>query len=248
MPLLNVPVGRAALFVDLDGTLAPIVADPALVGPEPERNALLARAQRELAGRLAVLSGRSIADLDRILEGQVERVGGLHGLERRMASGVVLRPEAASGVSLARAEAMAFAERHRTVLLEDKGLSLALHFRADPSLEGAVGAFAHDLAGRAGLCVQHGKMVSELRMAGPHKGDALLSFMKESPFEGSVPIFVGDDLTDEHAFESAAMLGGCGVLVGAPRETSARGRLKDPEAVVAWIATSLDAGSFEIED
>ena len=82
-------------------------------------------------------------------------------------------------------------------------------------------------------------MVAELRTPGPDKGDALAAFMAEPPFAGARPIFVGDDLTDEHGFAAAAALGGFGVLVGPARPTQARARLDDVEAVHAWLAAAV---------
>ena len=91
------------------------------------------------------------------------------------------------------------------------------------------------LAGRTGLVLQRGKMVAELRPPGTDKGAALRRLMAEPPFAGARPVFVGDDLTDEHAFEAAAALGGGGVLVGPPRPTAARWRLNGVGEVTCWL-------------
>ena len=96
-----------------------------------------------------------------------------------------------------------------------------------------------EIAGRHDLLLQRGKMVAELRPAGANKGDALKALMREPRFMGARPLFVGDDLTDEHAFGAAAELGGAGILVGPPRETAARYRLESVKAVADWLQAAL---------
>lgn len=245
---MRIALGAAALFLDLDGTLAPIMPSPDAVGPDPARRALLERAETALGGRLAVVSGRAIADLDRILGGVPGALGGLHGLERRPAGGPAQRVAAPPGFAKAAAAARAFVADRPPVLLEDKGLSLALHWRAEPALDAEVRAFAEALAASAGLVAQLGDMVVEVRAPGPTKADAVRAFMAEAPFAGATPLFVGDDLTDEHGFEAAAALGGAGILVGAPRPTRAAGRLDGPAAVLRWIDTGLAQGAFTLEE
>lgn len=247
MSRIELDAARAALFLDLDGTLAPIVADPRMVGPDARRNDVLAQAERALGGRVAVVSGRAISDVDRILHGRIHSVAGLHGLERRIGDGGIARDPPPPGFAAAAEAAHAFVAAREGLMLEDKGLSLAIHYRAAPAREAEAHAFADAAAARHGLSVQHGKMVVELRTPGADKGDAIAAFMREAPFAGARPIFVGDDLTDEHGFETAAALGGFGVLVGPARKTHASGALAHPEDVLAWIEASLAAGRFSVE-
>jgi trehalose 6-phosphate phosphatase len=244
---MRIDLCAAALFLDLDGVLAPIAPTPDAVGPDPARRARLSRAEAALGGRVAVLSGRAVADLDRILEGAPAAVAGLHGLERRRAGGPVLRAPAPPGLPAARAAAAAFAADRPGLLVEDKGLAVALHHRLAPDLGPALADFAAGLAAASGLVLQPGSMVFELRAPGPDKGDALRAFMAEPPFAGAVPLFVGDDLTDEHGFAAAADLGGAGVLVGPPRPTRAAAGLSDPAAVAGWIDAALARGAFILE-
>jgi trehalose 6-phosphate phosphatase len=122
------------------------------------------------------------------------------------------------------------------ILLEDKRLGLAVHYRKAPEAEEAVLAACRSIAATTGLVLQLGRMVAELRTPGADKGDSVRAFMAEQPFAGSVPVFIGDDLTDEDGFTAAAALGGYGVLVGEERATSARHQLADVEAVLGWLA------------
>jgi trehalose 6-phosphate phosphatase len=138
----------------------------------------------------------------------------------------------------ARAAIHAFAARAPGLLVEDKPASVALHFRGAPEREAEAIALLETLARRTGLVIQAGKMVLELRPPGADKGDALRRLMAEPAFAGKRPVFVGDDLTDEHAFAAAADLGGAGILVGPPRATAAVWRLDDVAAVAAWLSNA----------
>ena len=226
---------QTALFLDLDGTLAPIAPRPEAVGPDPRRTGMLRRLVRATRGRLAVVSGRTLSDLDRILEHQIQSLAAVHGLVRRDAEGLVHMSPRPASMAPALAAFRAFAARHPGLLVEDKDLSVTLHYRQASELAAAVQEEAARVAVETGLTPQPGKMVMELRATGPHKGDSVRAFMAEPPFAGAIPIFVGDDLTDEAGFVAAEALGGFGVLVGPERATAARYRLADPEAALSWL-------------
>lgn len=228
-----------ALFLDLDGTLAPISPRPQDVRPDDRRTRLLQALDAALGGRLAVVSGRTLADVDRILGGAVATVAGVHGLERRLGGGPTWRAAASPTLGGARAAFEAVVRACPGVTLEDKGLSLAVHYRAAPSAIDAVRKAAEAVAADSDLTLQWGDMVAELRTPGPDKGDAISAFMAAPPFEGSRPVFVGDDLTDEHGFAAAAACGGFGVLVGPVRPTAARARLPNVEAVRDWLTAAV---------
>lgn len=226
---------HTALFLDLDGTLAPIAQRPDAVVASAELTRLLKTASLRLHGRLAVVSGRSLEDIDRILEGAVIPAAAVHGLVRRNASGAVLTQPPHPGLNFARARLDRLTDRPG-VLIEDKRLGLAVHYRKAPEAEEAVLAACKGIAATTGLVLQLGRMVAELRTPGADKGDSVRAFMAEAPFAGAVPVFVGDDLTDEDGFAAAAALGGYGVLVGEERGTAARHRLEDVDAVLGWLA------------
>lgn len=219
----------------MDGVLAPLAPTPEAVVPDARRTAVLRTVSDRLTGRVAIVSGRTIAEIDRISNAALAPASGVHGLERRRADGSVHRAAAAPGVRGAVAAFEHFASTRPGVIVEDKAVSAGLHFRGAPDEAAAAGALAERLAGETGLALQAGHLVIELKTPGTDKGTALRAFMLESPFAGAVPIMLGDDLTDEHGFRAAADLGGFGVLVGPPRETAARYGLPDVDAVLAWL-------------
>ena len=231
-----------ALFLDLDGVLAPIVARPEEVRPESGRTRLMQALQTALGGRLAVISGRTIADLDRILDGAVGSLAGVHGLERRLGHGPIWRAAPSPAVADAKAAFEAVALAWPGAVVEEKGVSVGIHYRAAPAALTAVREVVERLAPTDELVAQWGQMVAELRTPGPDKGDALMAFMAEPPFAGARPVFVGDDLTDEHGFEAAVAAGGFGVLVGQARATAARMRLENVEAVFDWLNAAVSSG------
>jgi trehalose 6-phosphate phosphatase len=218
----------------LDGTIAEIVARPSDVAPVESRTALLSRLGDRLDGRLAILTGRDLEDADRILEQSVTCIAAVHGLVRRSADGEVARYPAAE-MGAARETLQALVKARKGLLLEDKGSSLALHYRQAPEAGEAVREVVQRIAASNGLRMLEGRMVAELRTPGPDKGDCLRAFMREEEFSGAVPVMLGDDVTDEDAFQAAAELGGYGILVGAPRATHAQYALADVSAVLQWL-------------
>ena len=227
-----------ALFLDVDGTLLEIAAAPDAVRvPAALRNTLQLAAQRE-DGALALISGRSIADLDRLFAPSTFPASGLHGSERRDFRGHVTRIRVDhSKLQSIREQLSEWAADRPGTLLEDKGVSVALHFRNAPQFE----ADAHDVIGRAlralspTYCVLPGKCVVELAPASCSKRAAIEAFMDESPFAGRTPVFVGDDVTDEVGFEAVNAMGGYSVHVGTGRHTAARHRFASVTGVVAWL-------------
>jgi len=235
LPAPPVPAGAVAVFLDLDGVLAPLAPTPAAVVADARRTAVIRRLVEALEGRVAIISGRTLDEIDRISGGASPAAAGVHGLTRRRANGERIDVAAAPGVARAEAELAAFAAERSGVIVERKGLSVGLHYRAAPEHEHEILILAREVAGRTGLSVQPGVLVVELKTPGADKGSALADFMAEPPFRGAAPIMLGDDLTDEHAFAAAGRLCGFGVLVGPPRESLAQYGLTGPDAVLDWL-------------
>ncbi len=232
-----------AYFFDLDGTLVELTAVPTGV----EADATIRRLITELAalsdGAVAIITGRPIADIDRLFPDVRLPVAGQHGSERRNALGQIFRYASAThGLELARRSVQAVVARHPSLLMEDKGLSIALHYRQAPRLAG----FAHRTMRRIqktvgdAFCVQAGKRVVELKPAGRDKGIAIAEFMAEIPFHGRIPVFIGDDVTDEHGFAVVNALHGLSIKVG-PGRTSALRQLPNVRAVRDWLTDHVTA-------
>jgi trehalose 6-phosphate phosphatase len=235
LPTPPVVADGIALFLDMDGVLAPMAPTPDAVVPTARRTAALKAVEARLSGRVAIVSGRTIAEIDRISDHALVSGSGVHGLERRLKDGSIQRKTADAGVAEVMAAFEAFAADRPGVIVEDKGVSVGLHYRQAPDEARAAQALAVQLQSETGLTLQPGHMVLELKTPGADKGTAVTAFMQEAPFKGASPVMLGDDLTDEYGFEAAAALGGYGVLVGPERETAARYRLDDVDAVLTWL-------------
>ena len=231
-------VDGASLFLDLDGTLVDFAMTPDGIEVCDNLRGLLRELQSRLDGRVAVISGRALDDLEAHLELNNLALSGSHGLERRHANGHLEADDPPASVSAATAEAEAFAAGHQ-LIVEPKPGGIAVHFRGKPELEQAVDRFMADTADRHGLVLQKGSMVRELRAPGRNKGDVVRQFMSEPPFNQGRPVVLGDDLTDEDAFRTAAGIGGVGILVGPDRPTAASYRLPDVAAVKSWLGAAL---------
>jgi trehalose 6-phosphate phosphatase len=242
-----VPLDRAALFLDFDGTLTPFAPTPDGVEVNPSLCALLREADRRLGGRLAVISGRTVADLDRLLDSAVPCLAGVHGLQRRDLTGRLHEYERHPALEDAATVLEALAAARFGLIVERKGHSVAIHYRQTPEAREALAECAGRLAQASGLTIQDGDMVVELRTPGPDKGAAVKAFMEHPPFAGAVPIYIGDDLTDEAAFKAVSHFGGFGVLVGDRRPTAAAYSLVSPPRVLDWVSASLEGGAFNPE-
>jgi trehalose 6-phosphate phosphatase len=233
-----IPDHNVALFLDVDGTLLEIAATPdAVKVPAALRNTLHLAAARE-NGALALISGRSISELDRLFAPWLFPAAGQHGLERRNAAGIIMRPSVDTAPLQPAREALAELQlRHKGLLLEDKGTALAMHYRLAPACESVVREIMTELATPlAGQFVlRSGKCVFELAPAGYSKRDAIEAFMLEALFAGRMPVFIGDDVTDEDGFDAVNALNGHSIRVGSSDATSARHRFGSVSAVVAWL-------------
>jgi len=226
-----------ALFLDIDGTLVDLAPAPDRVDIDPALRSSLAATARALGGALALVTGRSIRSADSLFPGLALPIAGQHGCERRGADGAMhLNSSHPGTLDRLRDLVSSFATRHPGLLVEHKGASLAVHYRAVPGLAGLVHReIRHVVTEVDGWTAEGGKMLVEVRPGGPDKGRAIGEFLAEAPFAGRRPVFVGDDRGDEPGFRIVQRAGGIGVKVGAGR-TYARHRLPDVDAVRAWIA------------
>lgn len=229
-----------AFFLDVDGTLIDLASCPGAVVVDDALLGLVARLHRVTDGALALISGRSLADLDYLLGSVRIPLAGQHGLERRDAQGVLHTHGTAPAARIAmRGRLELLVARYPGLLLEDKGLCLALHYRRVPQLAAWLHRLLADWVVQAdGLCLLKGKRVLEIKPIGVDKGSAIAEFMSEPPFRGRKPVFIGDDATDEHGFASVRRLGGYSVKVG-PGRTVAQFRLPDTAAVRAWLGGAI---------
>jgi trehalose 6-phosphate phosphatase len=205
--------------------------------------AAVASAHERLAGALALVSGRNLADLDRLFFPLRLPAAGAHGAERRTAAGVVHLGQSAAALAPARALLEPWAAARPGTLLEDKHGSLALHYRNAPELEPAarVAAIAALVAVGPAFHIQEGKRVLEIKSAAVNKGAAIAQFMAEEPFLGRRPVFVGDDLGDEDGFDVVNKLGGHSIAVGVARPTHARWHVADETCVLRWLESQPHA-------
>jgi trehalose 6-phosphate phosphatase len=228
-----------AVFLDIDGTLLDLAPAPDAVHVDPALATLLPKVRSSLGGALALITGRSITDVDRLFPGLRMAVAGQHGCERRDSVGTLhLHAPGTATLETLRKLFTEFARTHEGLLLEDKGATLALHYRRAPQLAAHVHKTLHEHVAASGVKtyrLQPGKMLLELRPDNRDKGTAIRDFMAERPFKGRCPVFIGDDLTDEHGFALINEIGGWSVKVG-PGGTCARYRLPDVGAVRAWLA------------
>jgi len=227
-----------ALFLDVDGTLLEIASTPDRVRvPASLRNTLRLAFERQ-RGALALLSGRSLEDLDELFGCSDFPASGKRGLEVRLPSGEVIRPELdSSALDHARHWLRIFQQQHRGLLLEDKGSALAVHYRLAPKLgpevEFAMGEMLVELGDA--FVMRQGKCVYELMPRGFDERTAIHRLMQEPVFAGRAPVFVGDDPSDEVGFQAVNDLGGHSIRVGDLEATSARHRFSSVSTVTAWL-------------
>ncbi len=232
-----------ALFLDIDGTLLEFTDDPARVRVDADLAEMLPALEHALGGAIALITGRQIVDVDRLFTGCRLPVAGQHGCERRSRDGMLhAHPPSPRALIRMRDALTGFAARHRGLLFEDKGHSLALHYRQAPQLAAHVHrtlrAHLADKSMGRDLKLQTGKGIVEVKPEGRDKGTAILDYMREPPFRGRTAVFVGDDASDEYGFAAVAGLGGIAVKVGKGR-TAARYRLRDVAAVRRWLRAAL---------
>lgn len=238
-PPTALPLDRHALFLDLDGTLLDYAPQPGAVTADAPLLSLLETLSRRLGGAIALVSGRSIDTLDQLFTPLQLPSSGLHGFERRDAAGIRTQhvPPSPQALSRARQLLAELARRDPGLRLEDKQFALALHFRQAPQLESMVVDATRAIASEVddGLEVVFGPLVVELSPRGVSKASAIAEFMEEAPFAGRRPLFVGDDASDEPAFDWVNGAGGLSVAVNPAAHTAAATRLRSVREVRTWL-------------
>src|ERR1700678_391258 len=224
------------LFLDVDGTLIELTDSPLDTFADPALKTLLGRVAERLGGAVALVSGRSIHYLDALFAPLCLPAAGLHGVERRKATGAM---HGASFVDTqlteVRSAVNALVQDHPGTSVEDKGRTIAVHFRMAPEWEAdvrhALAAIAKPLG--SNYHIQEGNMVLEIKPRGFTKATAIKAFMAEPPFSGRTPVFAGDDPTDQDGFKMIDDQGGISIAVG--DRVRAQFHLENPAAVRSWL-------------
>jgi trehalose 6-phosphate phosphatase len=228
--------GALALFLDVDGTLIDFAATPEAARAPADLPAILQAASSRTAGALALISGRSIAELDRLMAPLQLPAAGLHGAEFRFTEAAL--PSTAASLPPQFVQKLAAeTARFPGARFEDKGASVAIHFRAAPSLAAELHELLLRYLARAGtppLELMVGELVYELKPPGFDKGTAIRAFMQHTPFTGRTPIFVADHVIDQAGFDTASSLGGYGLSVGS-KLPGAIDFFPDTASVRAWL-------------
>ena len=227
-----------ALYLDFDGTLAELAMRPEAVQVPTRLPALLTRLYSRHGGALAIVTGRRLMHVDTLLAPVRLPGAGVHGAELRLRPNDAAVVRDVPGIASVAQALRELYEGDERLQIENKGGAVALYFRLAPELGVECVDTMRRLAASRGLEVLTGNQVVEAHAAGIDKGSALRELSQHAPFAGRVPVFVGDDRTDEYAFDAAQELGGYGVKVG-PGSTRALYRLESVPAVHAWLRASF---------
>ena len=220
----------AALLLDMDGTLLDLAATPDAVVVPPDLPPVLRLLRDRLGGALAIVTGRPVEAVEALLPDVATAIAGEHGGAIRFSPGSPLHridlpnlPEAWA------AEAERAAAAHPGALFERKARGFALHYRQAPGARDALERAAHAIVGAATTHrILAGSMVWEVRPRGADKGSAVAALMARPPFAGRVPVYLGDDVTDEDGIHEARAMGGLGLRV--------QDTFGDAAGVRAWLA------------
>lgn len=239
-----IPPGRRfSLFLDVDGVLLEIADTPDGVRLPPDLLPILNRLIEACEGAVALVSGRSLAFLESMFKGLPIAMAGLHGVERRMPDGKKEKSDTNEAQLLdLRAALGEFAAQNPEVSLEDKGMAIALHYRSAPNIGPAVRAFLDESLPTLApnFHVQPGKMVYEVKPHGMDKGAAIDLLLAVEPFSGRMPIFAGDDITDEHGFAVVNARDGISIKVGEGMDTLAKYHIGSVSELRTWLSELAD--------
>lgn len=230
-----------ALFLDVDGTLLRIRDNPSEVHADSALVDILEACSVELGGAMSLVSGRSIAEVDRIFAPAVFPVAGAHGAELRIDGGQTVKGEHKPLPAAALQSLEALAARNGGLLVERKHGGASLHYRKAPELKNecrdAVNVLLRELGDEYRLIA--GKMVFEIAPAAHNKGAAIQSFLERPPFAGRAPVFLGDDVTDEDGFRVVNKLDGISIRVGDSTDSEAQYELPDVQSVRVWLRHAI---------
>ncbi|HEY3487313.1 MAG TPA: trehalose-phosphatase [Gammaproteobacteria bacterium] len=231
-----------ALFLDIDGTLLEMAETPGKVVVTAQVRTLVHNLDRALSGACALISGRTLSDVDALFRIPRLSAAGLHGMEYRLDGNSTTYVQTVDESVMAgfRRKLSAYMDRHPGLLLEDKKFSLAVHFRQAPALQADVEKIVQAaIAGYdADFHIQNGKMLAEIKSRNADKGRVILYFMDQPRFHGRIPVFIGDDVTDEDGFRAVNHRGGISIKVG-DGESDADWTLEQPGDVIAWLEDYL---------
>ncbi|KPF70990.1 hypothetical protein IP69_08610 [Bosea sp. AAP35] len=238
-----------ALFLDFDGTLVEIAPSPADVKLDRRVPGALDVLRGHLGGALALVSGRPVSFLDSLLEPHRFDAAGLHGAEIRLGGVMHAQAEVHAEMHGALRDLVRFANSHVGIIVEDKTISLALHWRLAPQLKDEALELMRMIAVRMGPAIrlQEGKSVAELVPASASKGLAITQLMQMAPYAGRLPVFIGDDVTDEHGFEAVNRLGGLSIRIG-DGDTIAALRIASPTALRTILLDAAERGGLTTSD
>jgi trehalose 6-phosphate phosphatase len=233
------PIRRAALLLDMDGTLIDLAPTPEAVVVPAGLPAVLASMRDILGGALAIVTGRPVETVDRLFGEAPGAVAGEHGgAIRHRAGAAIERPDLPTPPAAWLQQAEVLVGRFPGALLERKARGFALHYRQAPEAEEVFRAALKTLVDSApGFDLLPAHMLWEIRPQGADKGAAVAALMQRAPFAGRLPIFIGDDVTDEDGMREARNRGGAGYRVDAV--------FRDPDGVRAWLRRSAERGEWE---
>lgn len=234
-----------ALFLDFDGTLVELAPLPDEVKLDRRIGPALEALHSSLGGALALVSGRPISVLDDYFKPHQFDIAALHGAQIRLAGNLRSEAKAPTELREATRDLVRFANSNVGIIVEDKRISVALHWRLAPQLEEDALALMREMSAKLGPSVrlQEGKSVAELVPAEASKGGAIAWLMQEAPYRGRLPVFIGDDITDEAGFETVNALGGLSIRIGEGK-TCATQRLASPTALRSILLDAAERGSL----
>lgn len=241
---------QIALFLDFDGTLVEIAPSPEDVKLDRRVAPALEALRGALGGALALVSGRPIAFLDEMLAPHRFDIAGLHGAQIRLGGELRTQSDEPPSMHAALRDLVRFANSHVGIIVEDKRISVALHWRLAPSLQDEALALMRRTAAKMGpgVRLQEGKSVAELVPANASKGGAIAWLMATPTYAGRRPVFIGDDVTDEDGFEAVNAMGGLSVRIGTDRESHAALRLASPTALHHILLEAAENGHLSAAD